>query len=172
MFHPLVRLVFSAFSFMYGGYILYYSYSDIEGWLFLFAGTALVWGYYRYGTVWRAWKHYVNQDFDKLEKQLSYIKKPELLNPQNKAYFHLLTGVVLSQKERWKEALDHYKLASTGPLRTENVMSSVYVYLADVSFLLKDQTSAIHYLNKAKELEHSDGVSKMIRELEQRISST
>lgn len=94
MFHPLVRLVFCVFSFMYGGYRLFYSYSDIEGWLFLFAGIALIWGYYRYGTVWRAWKHYANQDLVKLEKQLSYIKKPELLNPQNKAYFHLLTGVV------------------------------------------------------------------------------
>lgn len=171
MFTPLIRLILSIFSFIYGGYRIYHSFQDIEGWLFLFAGTALIWGHFRYGTIWRAWKFYMKNDLTGLEKQLSYIKNPELLNPQNKAYYHLLNGVILSRDEKWEEAFKDFKIASKGPLRTENALSIVYVCLADSAIFLNDKASAKEYLQKARELEHNEGVLKVIQEVEQKIGT-
>lgn len=156
---------------MYGGYILYLDISDIEGWLFLFAGGALIWGYFRYGTIWKAWRLYVKNDLDGLELQLSYIKKPEWLNAQNKAYYHLLNGIVLSKHKKWGIAFKNFEIASKGPLRTENVLSMVHVNLADTAIFLNDLTSAKKHLQKAKKLEHNEGVDKIIEEVERKVEN-
>jgi len=150
---------------------LYLNISDVEGWLFLFAGLALIWGYFRYGTIWKAFRLYQKNDLDGLEIQLSNIKKPEWLNAENKAYYHWLNGVILSKDEKWKEAYSNFEIASKGPLRTENALSIVYVCLADTSVFLNDIVKAKEYLVKAKELNHNEGVKQGIEEVEQKIEN-
>ena len=171
MYTPLIRLILSSFAFLYGGYKLYLDPSNIEGWLFLFAGGALVWGYFKYGTIWKAWRLYEKNDLDGLEVQLSYIKKPEWLNAQNKAYYYLLKGVVLSKNGQWETAYKNFEIATKGPLRTENVLSIVHVYLADTAIILNNLSSAKQHLQKAKKLAHNEGVDKIIEEVEQKVEN-
>jgi len=171
LYSPIIRLILSSFAILYGGYKLYIDVSDIEAWLFLFAGGAMIWGYFRYGTIWKAWRFYKKNDLEGLEIQLSHIKKPEWLNAQNKAYFHWLNGVILSRDEKWKEAYDNFEIASKGPLRTENALSVVYVCLADTAVFLSDYVRAKEHLKRAKELDHNEGVQKGIEEVELKIGN-
>lgn len=168
MFTPIIRYVLIFFALLVGGYHLFNS--NLQGWGYILAAIVLFWSHFRSGNVWRAWKAYENNDMEKVRNILSSISKPEWLSTQNKAYYHWLNGVALADNDETKDAYLELKIASKGPLRTENAQSVVNFYLADLALQLNKIETAKKHISKAKSLNHNSELDINIQEIERKIA--
>src|SRR4051812_1321417 len=58
----------------------------------------IIWEYFMQGTLVLAAKYYHSKDYDRTEKLLKQIKKPEWLNKKRRGFYEYMMGAICLQK--------------------------------------------------------------------------
>ena len=164
MVSPLVRLGLVALLVAVGGYQV--SIDRTSGWLLLVAAGGLTYGYFRYGAVWAAWRALKAMKYDRAKALIETVNNPQLLAPQQRAYYHFTQGILRMRDSKFGIAAEHLASAAEGSLRTSNDRSVALLTLAEAKVKGGEIDVAREYLAKAKEMPHKDGLGEAIRQVE------
>lgn len=175
MFTPSVRIIIGIFglAIAWGFYSLGYQEVAL---VMLSSVVLIIWGYFRNGTVYLAFKQLKQKNFDKAEKSLAVIKYPHLLSKKQKSYYHFAKGFIELNKEHPDECYHQLKLALELGLRTENDTAVATLHMADIALGRKNYDEAKEYLLSLKSLKYKpeldDEIEKVQEELERSSTNT
>ncbi len=168
MFSPGVRILLIFAAFGMGGALLLQR--ETAGLFFIAAGAFLAWGYLRHGSVYAAFWAYRKGDIERARGLLSTIRNPDHLTRQDRAYYHLLQGLMLAQDGEIGAARAKLEAALEGPFRTQNDGSLAHYLLAEWSLLENDTASAREHLERARALRCRPEVGTLIRNLDEQLN--
>jgi tetratricopeptide (TPR) repeat protein len=106
----------------------------------------LGWDYVRQGTLVVAARHFHHKEYDKTERILLEILKPDWLRKNRRGYYEFLMGGVCLQKQDFEDAEKHYELAAQYPLRSVNDHVAALVHVANISIRQGNFDKAEAYL--------------------------
>ena len=114
MFTPLIRVILVIFSIILA--FSFYTKDDFLNMsLMLMAGGLIIYGYFKYGTVYAAFQQVKRENIEKAEKLISKIKNPDKLTKGHKSYYYFTTGIIaLEKKELNKSHNDLTKALNIG----------------------------------------------------------
>lgn len=143
--------------------------------MFLAAGL-IIYGHYRYGTVYIAFQELKKENYDKAEKLISKIKNPDLLSNGQKSYYHFIQGAIASNKDEWEKSYFEWSKAIEIGLRTENDTSIALLNLANVELERKNFDKANDFIAKVRGLNikplvksETDRIQNEIKVAQQRV---
>ncbi|APY08593.1 hypothetical protein BWZ20_09900 [Winogradskyella sp. J14-2] len=147
MFTPIIRIVLVIFSLITAAY--FYSKEDFANMsMMLIAGGLIIYGYFKYGTVYAAFQQIKKANIKKAEELISKIKNPDKLTKGHKSYYYFTTGIIALEKKDFEKSHSDLTQALHMGLRTKNDKSIVLLNLANVELLRKDYNKAINILKK------------------------
>jgi hypothetical protein len=167
MFSPVMRLLLIMTGLALGA--LQIARGQAAGWFLVVAAALLAYGYFRYGTVWLAFRAYRRGHLEVVERRLRQVRDPARLRPQDRAYYEFLAGVVAQGRGELDRARVHLTAAASGRLRTDNVRSIVQCHLAEVALASGDGAGARWHLGEAHRLPHAPAVDGVISGLEAKL---
>lgn len=126
-------------------------------------------GYFRYGTVWLAFRAMRKGHIDRVRRLVAQIKWPSFLNSQHRAYLHWLKGSLALADGDATGACGLLQCALHGKLRTSNDRSLVACTLAELAVAKDDNASAREFLDLACSEPHRQQVDDIIAKLERAI---
>lgn len=127
----------------------------------------LGWDYIKQGTLVVAAKYFHQKDYDKTERALGEIFKPEWLSKNRRGYYEFLMGGVCLQKQEFDEASQHYEIAAQYPLRSVNDHVAALVHVANLSIRLGNFEKADAYLQLTDK--HGEKISAKMKDVIQRL---
>ncbi len=110
-------------------------------------------GYFLLGTLSSASKKIQFEDLDGAERVLDYTKFPSLLLKMNKAYFHLLKGMIAMKRNEYVAAETLMQKAYDIGLPTDNDKGMVLFNLAQLNYNKRKFNAAKVQLRQIKELD-------------------
>ena len=120
----------------------------------------LGWDYIRQGTLVVAARYFHHKEYDKAERLLLEILKPDWLRKNRRGYYEFLMGGVCLQKQDFEDAEKHYELAAQYPLRSVNDHVAALVHVANISIRQGNFDKAEAYL-QLTEKQHDKINAKM-----------
>ena len=148
MYTPEIRVLLFVLSLA----LAYYSYSVklyFPMFLAISSGGLFVYGYYKYGTVYLAFRKIKKGEYSKAEMLLGKIKNPKTLIKQHKSYYYS-KGLIALNGKKWDNSFCDLNKALKLGLRTKNDTSILLLCLAQVELERKNPEQAQEYLKKAK----------------------
>jgi hypothetical protein len=130
MFPLWVRLLLIAAMLGRGSYLIYSG--DRTGYLGIAAAMLFVYGYFRYGTVWLAWRAAQKGKLDAAQRLLAQNRFPSALTSQSRAYHEFLSGVIAFNHGQDSDAERHLRTSLNFAFRTENDRCLAEVTLAEL----------------------------------------
>ncbi|MBB3057030.1 tetratricopeptide repeat protein [Mucilaginibacter gotjawali] len=106
----------------------------------------LGWDYLRQGTLVVASKQFHHKDYEKAERTLSEILRPQWLAKNRRGYYEFLMGGVCLQKQDFEDAEKHYEIAAQYPLRSITDHVAALVHVANISIRQGNFDKAEAYL--------------------------
>ncbi len=113
----------------------------------------LAWDYLKQGTLVVAARYFHHKDYEKAERTLTEIFKPEWLSKNRRGYYEFLMGGICLQKQDYDNAEIHYEIAAQYPLRSVNDHVAALVHVANISIRLCNYDKANAYLQLAEKQE-------------------
>ncbi len=168
MLAPRVRLALAVAAFAVGTYRLVVG--DNAGLLLLAASAFLAYGYFRYGTVWLAFREVAHGNLDKAARLLGQIKRPDALAPQERAYFELASGLIGAARAQHGSAEAHLRLGLQHGLRTDNDRALAEAVLAQVLIARDALDEAREVLERASARTCRPAIAARIREMQAGLS--
>ncbi len=165
MYNKLGRYVLMAifvFSALVSLYTRQYQLAAISGMLFGF----ILWSHFKHSSVLLASKHFKNSDYDRAEKLLNEVQKPEHLGKSRRGFYEFMRANIALKREDYETAEYHFQLASRFPLGGKNDKAYVLIHLANLALRKKDSERALTYTEKAKELATSSRAIDIIETIE------
>jgi len=151
----IISLLFSAYQFFKGELYL--------GCLFATAALLLIYGLFRYDSVWSAFQQIKKGKNTEAENLLNSVKYPNLLSNQQKAYYFFIKAVLEQDKNNLDDAEFFYIQAIEKGLKTSNDEAIANLNLAHIYREKKMIEHAQLKLQNAIELAHKEGVEKEIQ---------
>src|SRR6186997_2657770 len=96
MFTPKVRLALAFASFFVGAYWIIKG--SLLGLAFVAAAALLGYGYFKYGTVWLAFREVARGNMDQAVQLLNRVSRPDALRSEDRAYFEMGWGLVCASR--------------------------------------------------------------------------
>ena len=96
MLTPQLRLVLAIASFVAGAYLLVTG--DYAGVLFLGGAAYFGYSYFKYGTVWLAFREVARGHMNVAAELLQKVDEPQALGSEQRAYFELASGLVCASR--------------------------------------------------------------------------
>jgi tetratricopeptide (TPR) repeat protein len=127
----------------------------------------LAWDYVRQGTLVVAAKYFHHKDYQKAERFLMEIFKPEWLSKNRRGYYEFLMGGVCLQKQDFDDAEKHYEIAAQFPLRSINDHVATLVHVANISIRQGNYDKAEAYLLLAEK--HHDKINAKMKDVISRL---
>lgn len=118
MLPPRIRWLLALGSFAFGCYRVIAG--NLLGLAFLALSAWFTYGYFKYGTVWLAFRAVAGGQMEKAARLLQEVRRPESLGPQDRGYFELASGFVCISRAENERAEQHLRSALAGRLRTDN----------------------------------------------------
>lgn len=143
-----VRLALVVSSIGFGIYLI--RAGDSLGWMLMVVAALLVYGHFRYGTVWLAFRAVKRSDMDRAARLLTQVSNPKTLSSQQRAYFEMVSGMVAAHREQGAEAEQHLQASLDYRLRTENDRAIVEATLAELLAKRGDISGARALLDSAR----------------------
>lgn len=171
MFTPTTRIILIVLNLIFATFYFFQDKIGL-GSGFLIAAALFVYGYFKDGTVYLAFKHLKKQQFDKAEQLLTKIKNPDLLAKGQRAYYHFSKGIIAAHREQWTDCLSELQLATKTGLRTENDQSIALLGMAEAAFELNQIPEAQAYIDQVKGLKIKPLVKQELKGIEDKINST
>jgi tetratricopeptide (TPR) repeat protein len=131
MFNNSVRLILSVIFLSLAIYLFLTGRIQL-GVLFVVPIIFLKYGYFRYGSVWSAFKDLKKGRNDKAEKLINPIKYPDLLTKQQKGFYFFTKAIIEQDKENFDEAEFLYLKALELRVRTKNNEAIINFNLAKI----------------------------------------
>lgn len=129
-----------------------------------------IYSYFRYGTVWLAFKQFKKQNYPKIIRLLGSIKKPEYLSKSQKGFYYMLKGAVnLYHEKNYQLAEENIKKAIEIGVRTTNNISINYIMLSQSGFQQGKYDNAMNYLKEAVKTPHSSMLDEGLQNLKNEI---
>lgn len=147
MFTPRLRAALAVLLFAFGSYRVITG--DYVGLVFWAGSALLAYGYFKYGTVWLAFRAVAGGDTERAAALLAQVKRPQALAAQERAYFELASGFVCAARARNEEAEQHLRLALANPLRTSSDLALAEAVLAQLLIARDAFTEARTLLDQA-----------------------
>ncbi|HYQ14811.1 MAG TPA: hypothetical protein VEQ58_03610, partial [Polyangiaceae bacterium] len=148
MLTPKLRFVLAVVSFLFGVYRVISG--DYAGLALLAASAFLAYGYFKYGTVWLAFRAVSGGEIDKAAELLQQVKRPSSLGAQERAYYELASGFVCASRAQNEQAEQHLRLALQNQLRTDNDRALAEAILAQLLVARDEPTEARRVLEAAR----------------------
>ena len=148
MFTPRQRLLLSVAAFVLGTYLIVFK-NDYVGILALAASAFMAHGYFRYGTVWLAFREVAHGRMDAAAKLLAQVKNPEALGSEQRAYFELASGLVCASSAQNQRAEQHLQAALAHQLRTDNDRAMAEAVLAQLLIAREERAEARAIVDQA-----------------------
>ncbi len=162
------RFIFVAILLAYGIYI-----TGTDGfsrsWLAFLAAGMMVLGYFWYGTVWAASKLIHKGEFEKAQRLLDDIRRPNLLLKKYRAEYYFMQGVLALYDKDLALGETSLNRALNIGLQSNNSHALAYLNLAHLCIVQKRFKEAKGYIDKGKTIEANLHVLKQMEELEGRI---
>lgn len=136
-------------------------------WPLLAAALLLLSGYWRYGTVWLAWRAFTRGDLDAVERLIANIRRPERLDSQQRAYYEWLRGELARRTEESEKAVQHFEAAVHGQLRSDRDRAFGYSRLAEATLAVGKVSQARLAIASARALSPPPFVEALLRDIEE-----
>jgi tetratricopeptide (TPR) repeat protein len=127
----------------------------------------LGWDYLRQGTLVIAARHFHHKEYDKAERFLKEIFRPEWLSKSRRGYYEYLMGGVCLQKQEFDDAEKHYETAAQYPLRSVNDHVAALVHVANISIRQGNFEKAKAYLQLTEK--HGDKINAKMKDVINRL---
>jgi tetratricopeptide (TPR) repeat protein len=127
----------------------------------------LGWDYLRQGTLVIAARYFHHKDYEKAERTLLEIFKPEWLSKQRRGYYEFLMGGVCLQKQDFDDAEKHYEIAAQYPLRSVNDHVAALVHVANISIRQGNYEKAAAYLQLSEK--HTEKINAKMKDVISRL---
>jgi tetratricopeptide (TPR) repeat protein len=127
----------------------------------------LAWDYLRQGTLVIAARQFHHKDYERAERTLSEIFKPEWLAKNRRGYYEFLMGGVCLQKQDFDDAEKHYEIAAQYPLRSLNDHVAALVHVANISIRQGNYDKAEAYLTLTEK--HTDKINAKMKDVISRL---
>lgn len=168
MFTPLGRVAC-------GGLLLLLSiaFSRVDSWASWFAlgfTLLMLFNYFAYGSVVLAFQAYEARDWPLVRKRLREVFRRELLTPESRAYFDVLSGVLTLQEGRAEEARAQLARVAIDRMRTDNMRSKLECHRAEAALACADAAAAREHLRLARAFPHDPSVGARIAEIEAELT--
>lgn len=170
MFNNSVRLILSVIFLSLAIYLFLTGRIQL-GALIVVAVIFLMYGYFRYGSVWSAFKDLQKGRNDKAEKLINSIKYPDLLTNQQKGFYFFTKAIIEQDKENFDEAESLYLKALELGVRTKNNEAIINYNLAKIYFEKNLLDSAKERLQKASSLSEKNELDIEIKNLSLQIET-
>lgn len=138
-------------------------------WLFSLIAVWLAWDALRNGNIWYGFHAFREGNISAVRSAMGQTRWPNMLSPENLAYYHWLKGVVDMADSRFAAAKVHLLVAASGGLRTENDRSLVHCLLGEVALQEEEPEVAREHLRHARALQHRPDVDRIIGSLSARL---
>lgn len=145
-------------------YALYFQYYNIAIYIFGFIGY-LVWSYFREGTVFLATQAFHKQNYEKVDRLLAEIKKPDLLRKGRRNYYEFMLGNIALKNGRVEMAEYHFQIASRLPWKREYEKAMVLINLANINLRKKAYDRVEVYLNLANDLKLTERQKSIVNKI-------
>ncbi len=170
MLPPKVRLALCISFFGLGAYWLVVG--RYAGLLFLVASAYLAYGYFKYGTVWQAFREVAHGRMEPAAKLLAKVQRPNALGSQERAYYELAWGLVCASRGENPAAETHLKLALGNQLRTDNDRALAEAVLAQLLLARDARDEAAQVLAKASGRACRPSISQRIQTMREELSGS
>ncbi len=137
-------------------------YGDRMGLLYVVAGILVAYGYFRYSTVWLAFRAVQKGELDRAARLLSQTRNPSSLSSQARAYFELASGIVEANRGQDEAAERHFRAALGHELRTENDRCVAEVCLAELLARRGNLDEARELVTQARTRRHKPELAECI----------
>lgn len=132
---------------------LFYSKGDFQSmFLMLLVSVLVVYGYFKYGTVYAACRQMKKDNIKKAEKLIATIKHPERLGKGHKSYYYFTSGIIALEYKDLEKSHSELTRALEIGLRTENDTSIVLLNLANIELMRKNFSKAKDYIIEVRKL--------------------
>jgi hypothetical protein len=171
MITPRLRLALTCLAALWGAAQLWARPTSLLGWIAVLVAAALVWGYFRVGTVWLALAAYRVGNVERMREHVHRVRWPRLLTLRNRAHYHWLKGVGLALEGDLRGARQQLLLARRGRLRNTTSRSIVECQLADVALRSGEYEKAHGHLACARSYRHPPRVDRLIDLVAERLGA-
>lgn len=136
--------------------------------IFTFAASfALLWGYYKAGTVPLALARLRKNEYKAVEKLIDQIQKPDLLTKKNKAYYYFINGMLTREEDRFQEAKPFFERAIEIDALKEPDKAMALLALADMELVQKHKASAKEYFLQMKGMKVHPTMMDAVRKMQE-----
>lgn len=170
MFTPRVRLALAVVSFVLGCYRLIAG--DYAGLVLLAASAFITYGYFKYGTVWLAFRAVARGQMEQAAGLLQQVKRPDALRAEDRSYYELASALVCASRAQNEDAERHLRSALAHPLRTENDRGLAEAVLAQLLIARDELTEARSVLDQAATRACRPAIAQKISALREELAAT
>lgn len=135
------------------------------GWLLFAVPPLLAWGYVRYGPMVVAFRAYHARDWQKLERLLAEVRRPEWLRPQDRTYFDFMRGVLAQVRGDVDEARARLSAVNAAHLRNDHMRCVLECRRAEAAIEAGDRVAAEWHLAAARAIPHRAEADAEIEQL-------
>jgi len=128
----------------------------------------LIWDYFKQGTLIVAAKYFHHKDYDKTERYLLQIKKPQWLSKKRRGYYEFFMGGICLQRQDFDDAEKHYETAAQYPLRSVNDHVASLVHVANISIRQGRHEKAAAYLQLTEK--YQDVINAKMKDVIRRLA--
>lgn len=129
----------------------------------------IVYGYFKYGTVYLAFRQLRSGKLEDAKKTLDQIKDKDKLNSEHKAYYHFVQGYIYFAEGNHREAIFEFEESLNGKIKTTHDKAMIYCNLCSLYLKVGDHNKAVLNLSEAKKLKYKKSLSSDIEELEKQL---
>lgn len=169
MFSPRVRALLAAVSFAFGCYQVVSGH--YVGLVFFAVAAFLAYGYFKYGTVWLAFRAVARGEMEGAAKLLAQVRKPEALGAQDRGYYELASGFVCASRGQNERAEAHLRAALAHELRTDNDRALAEAVLAQLLIARDEMVEARKLLERAVGRDSRPAIAARIRAIQSELPS-
>ena len=165
MFTPKTRLIILIGCLILGG-ISFYQDKIYALIVVVLIAVTNVYGYFRQGTVYLAFKTLKKGNYEEAMQQLELTRYVKLLSKTQKSYYYFVRGFINMAKGLLNEANEDFKLSIEKGLRLSNDRALAWSNLASINHRQKNKVKARECLSEAKKHKAKRNVKDEIERLE------
>lgn len=143
-------------------YVYQYQLASVSALLFFF----ILWSHIKQSSVLLASKHFKNSDYERAEKVLDEVDRPDMLSKGRRGFYEFMRANIALKRNQFDVAEHHFQIASRYPLGGKNDKAYVLIHLANLALRKRDAQKALVYTEKAKELATSSRAIEIIKNIE------
>lgn len=169
MYTPIMRLIL-ILNFLIFGVLFYLKHEYVGVALVLLGIICVIYGHFKYGSVYLAFKLLQKGDIEDTQKLMLKIKHPEKLNPKQKSYYYFIWACIAYHKAEFDKSYDDFNKAYSIGLRTENDQAIALFNMASIEHHRKNIIQAKELLKEVNTLNYKPSLKENIDQLEKEIA--